>query len=322
MPPDSTIADRLLEGDRAVAAAARRLPLEAAPRQPRRAALGRRNWRFKRAHSGGESSGRPYRRVVRDLGRRRRRRGASASERARARRRLHDHAARAVGRARRRAARRRVRAAPRPAFSVAAEAPRRRRAPVRASASAGQHGGLRHRGRRARRDDSPRFRRRRGRRRSGPPSSRAAGAISSGCSSCSARTRPTSCRRCCKPWLARRAARPAELERRCARGCADASAWSEVEARLAALRETYWAVLDSLNAIPVKAGDVDLQRESGARSRPRAASRRRRKCTRSVIPRAAACSRSRSAARARRFERGTTCVFRCVTSTSKGRSRR
>ncbi len=59
-----------------------------------------------------------------------------------------------------------------------------------------------------------------------------------------------------QPWLARRTAQPAELEAALRVRLANASAWSEVEARLAALRETYWAVLDSLNAIPVKAGDV------------------------------------------------------------------
>jgi mannose-6-phosphate isomerase class I len=59
-----------------------------------------------------------------------------------------------------------------------------------------------------------------------------------------------------QPWLARRTAQPAEIETALRARLADASAWSEVEARLATLRETYWAVLDSLNAIPVKAGDV------------------------------------------------------------------
>jgi mannose-6-phosphate isomerase class I len=59
-----------------------------------------------------------------------------------------------------------------------------------------------------------------------------------------------------QPWLARRAAKPAELEAALRARLADAGAWDEVEARLTALRETYWAVLDSLNAIPVKAGDV------------------------------------------------------------------
>ena len=59
-----------------------------------------------------------------------------------------------------------------------------------------------------------------------------------------------------QPWLARRCAPPAELEAALRARLADASAWSEVEARLATLRETYWAVLDSLNAIPVKPGDV------------------------------------------------------------------
>jgi mannose-6-phosphate isomerase class I len=34
------------------------------------------------------------------------------------------------------------------------------------------------------------------------------------------------------------------------------AAWPEVEAQLTTLRDTYWAVLESLNAVPVNAGDV------------------------------------------------------------------
>jgi mannose-6-phosphate isomerase class I len=59
-----------------------------------------------------------------------------------------------------------------------------------------------------------------------------------------------------QPWLARRSAQADELEPALRARLADASAWGEVEARLVTLRETYWAVLDSLNAIPVQAGDV------------------------------------------------------------------
>jgi mannose-6-phosphate isomerase class I len=59
-----------------------------------------------------------------------------------------------------------------------------------------------------------------------------------------------------QPWLARRSASPAELEPVLRAQLADASAWTEAEARLTSLRETYWAVLDSMNAIAVKAGDV------------------------------------------------------------------
>jgi hypothetical protein len=59
-----------------------------------------------------------------------------------------------------------------------------------------------------------------------------------------------------KPWLAARTAAPAELEPALRARLAGASTWSEVAARLGALRETYWAVLDSLNAIPVMAGNV------------------------------------------------------------------
>ena len=58
-----------------------------------------------------------------------------------------------------------------------------------------------------------------------------------------------------KDWLARRDARPAELERALGERLRD-SKWAAVETRLANLHDTYWAVLDSLNAIPVKAGDV------------------------------------------------------------------
>jgi mannose-6-phosphate isomerase class I len=59
-----------------------------------------------------------------------------------------------------------------------------------------------------------------------------------------------------KPWLANRAARPADLAAVLRPRLPNGDAWSEVETRLAALRDTYWAVLDSLNAVPVKAGDV------------------------------------------------------------------
>ncbi len=59
-----------------------------------------------------------------------------------------------------------------------------------------------------------------------------------------------------KPWLAWRAATPAELEDVLRPQLDDASRWTEVETRLRALRACFWDVLDSLNAIPVKAGDV------------------------------------------------------------------
>ncbi|HUQ52257.1 MAG TPA: type I phosphomannose isomerase catalytic subunit [Gammaproteobacteria bacterium] len=58
-----------------------------------------------------------------------------------------------------------------------------------------------------------------------------------------------------KPWLARRAAKPAELEA-ALRPRGTTGRWPEIESRLAALHECYWTALDSLNAIPVKAGDV------------------------------------------------------------------
>ena len=59
-----------------------------------------------------------------------------------------------------------------------------------------------------------------------------------------------------KPWLARRGAEPAELEAALRPLLADGGVGPTSKARLAALHGTYWAVLDSLNAIPVKAGDV------------------------------------------------------------------
>lgn len=59
-----------------------------------------------------------------------------------------------------------------------------------------------------------------------------------------------------KPWLARRAAAPAELEPVLRPRLADGARWPDVEALLAALRECFWSVLDSLNAIPIRAGDV------------------------------------------------------------------
>jgi mannose-6-phosphate isomerase class I len=59
-----------------------------------------------------------------------------------------------------------------------------------------------------------------------------------------------------KAWLARRAARPTELRSALVERLRDATTWAEVDARLTSLHEIYWAVLDSLNEIPVKAGDV------------------------------------------------------------------
>ena len=58
-----------------------------------------------------------------------------------------------------------------------------------------------------------------------------------------------------KGWLARRKARPAELEKALVEQLRRAS-WADAEKLLQSLHDTYWAVLDSLNAVPVKAGDV------------------------------------------------------------------
>jgi mannose-6-phosphate isomerase class I len=59
-----------------------------------------------------------------------------------------------------------------------------------------------------------------------------------------------------KPWLARRSAKAAELAAALEPRLRDGGSWRDAEARLAALHDCYWSALDSLNAIPVKAGDV------------------------------------------------------------------
>jgi mannose-6-phosphate isomerase class I len=59
-----------------------------------------------------------------------------------------------------------------------------------------------------------------------------------------------------KPWLARRKGEPTELEAVLRPRLEDATRWPEVEARLTALRGCFWAVLDALNVVQVKAGDV------------------------------------------------------------------
>ncbi len=59
-----------------------------------------------------------------------------------------------------------------------------------------------------------------------------------------------------KPWLARRTAVPEELEGVLRPQLANGEDWSDVKARLTTLHGVYWAVLDALNPIPVKAGDV------------------------------------------------------------------
>jgi mannose-6-phosphate isomerase class I len=59
-----------------------------------------------------------------------------------------------------------------------------------------------------------------------------------------------------KDWLARRRAQPADLKKVLVERLADTKTWADVEPRLSSLHFTYWAVLDSMNAVPVKAGDV------------------------------------------------------------------
>ena len=58
------------------------------------------------------------------------------------------------------------------------------------------------------------------------------------------------------PWLARRNGEHAELAQTLAARVEAKDVPVQLEPRLRALHETYWAVLDSLNTIPVKAGDV------------------------------------------------------------------
>jgi mannose-6-phosphate isomerase class I len=59
-----------------------------------------------------------------------------------------------------------------------------------------------------------------------------------------------------KGWLARRTAKPAELQTALRLRPSDVSCRREAEALLTTLHGTYWAVLDALNSLPVKAGDV------------------------------------------------------------------
>lgn len=59
-----------------------------------------------------------------------------------------------------------------------------------------------------------------------------------------------------KPWLSRRDASPAELAGSLGARLRAGATWADVEALLASLHEVYWAALDALNALPVKAGDV------------------------------------------------------------------
>ena len=68
--------------------------------------------------------------------------------------------------------------------------------------------------------------------------------------------RRRSCRGCSKSGSRAARREPAELETALCARLADASGWSEVAARLKRCARLYWTVLDSLNAIPVKAGDV------------------------------------------------------------------
>ena len=59
-----------------------------------------------------------------------------------------------------------------------------------------------------------------------------------------------------RPWFARRTARPSELEAELTHWLRAGVRWGTVEALLVALRDVYWGALDALNEIPVKPGDV------------------------------------------------------------------
>ncbi len=59
-----------------------------------------------------------------------------------------------------------------------------------------------------------------------------------------------------KTWLARRTAQPRDLEAELKPRLRGQAGWREVETLLESLHAAYWIALDALNAIPVKAGDV------------------------------------------------------------------
>jgi hypothetical protein len=59
-----------------------------------------------------------------------------------------------------------------------------------------------------------------------------------------------------KPWLARRDSRARDLKDALTPGLAPGTRWADVERCLAALQRVHWLVLDALNTIRVKAGDV------------------------------------------------------------------
>jgi mannose-6-phosphate isomerase class I len=59
-----------------------------------------------------------------------------------------------------------------------------------------------------------------------------------------------------KAWLARRAARPSELEADLRPRLNEGVRWTDAAALLGKLQDVFWNTLDALNAISVKAGDV------------------------------------------------------------------
>jgi mannose-6-phosphate isomerase class I len=61
-----------------------------------------------------------------------------------------------------------------------------------------------------------------------------------------------------RPWLANRAALPAALEAALRPHLATAASWPDVAKCVALLHAVYWQALDSMNAVPVEAGQVIL----------------------------------------------------------------
>jgi mannose-6-phosphate isomerase class I len=78
-----------------------------------------------------------------------------------------------------------------------------------------------------------------------------------------------------KPWLARRDATPADLEAALRQLLASDGGWPEAGALVQRLHRVYWHTLDALNAVPVKAGDVlynaNPPRVAAASGRPESA---------------------------------------------------
>ena len=78
-----------------------------------------------------------------------------------------------------------------------------------------------------------------------------------------------------KPWIEGRSTPASELEAALRPRLRDGARWTDAAALLASLRDVYWNALDALNAIPVKAGDViynaNPPRVAAARGEPASA---------------------------------------------------